>query len=458
MLMFWGYNLAMNLGAILGMPLILPLALLSSKRRKTLIRRLGITTIPEKSAGMPRPVWVHALSVGEVMAAVPLVRGLKERFPGRTILFSVTTLTGFELARRRIDGIQPPVFFFPFDWWPSVEAVVRRVAPAAVLVLETDLWPNFIYALQRKKVPLLLVNARISQRSFTRYQRFATVSRRLFSMISAVCAPTAADSRRFALLGVEQNRIQITGNLKHERGSPEAAPPEIGALKRALGFDPGQRLLVAGSTHKGEEESVLRAFLMIRKAFSEAGVILAPRDPRRAGAVCRLAESFGIPARLLSETKTPDATRKACLVVDRLGVMDRLYAAADVVFIGGSLVREGGHNPLEPGVWGKPVLFGPDMSDFASIAQTLLDVGAAVRIHDATSLAEKAIRILKDPQSAEAMGRSGLHVTEQGRGALEKILDVVEGFLQEGKPFPVGCTAGRERLSQSKDNRPGSRA
>lgn len=425
-----GYNLAMILGGTFGMPLILFGVMLFEKRRKTFFRRLGFMGLPRIVSGGLRPVWVHALSVGEVMAAVPLIRALKGRLPDRPVVLSVSTFTGFQLATRRVKGIQKPVFFFPFDFIPSVENVVRRIDPAAVLILETDLWPNFIFRLKQRETPLILVNARISPKSYNRYRRFRFATRMLFDALSAVCAPTAEDARRLMDLGVSGSRIRVTGNLKYEQPVP-ATSPEIGRWKTALGFNGDPRVLVAGSTHPGEEILLLRAFVKIRESFPKFRIVLAPRDPRRAEAVRRAAQAHGLKTVLLSESRKEPSKGVICIVVDRLGVLNRMYAAADMVFVGGSLVKEGGHNPLEPAAWGKPILFGPDMSDFAAIAGTLMEAGGAVRVKHPDLLADEMLRLMKAPETARAMGDAARRAARKGKGAAEKVAEMVANILPE---------------------------
>ncbi len=443
-LRIWGYNLAVALGAAFGLPFLFPLVLLSEKRRKTVFRRLGVTPVPARQRHTLRPIWVHALSVGEVMAAVPLVQALGSRFPESPVVVSVSTLGGFELATERMQGLSGPVFFFPFDFWPSVQRVVRRVDPALVLLLETDLWPNFIFSLKQRKIPLLLVNARVSERSYARYRRFQPASRMLFCGLSAVCAPTAEDARRFARLGVPERRIQVTGNLKFEAPMPSLMTPlKRKALREALGFSGDQPLMVAGSTHKGEEEMLLKAFLKVQRAFPETGIILAPRHPQRALDVHRTAELLGVRALLMGEQDKKRPERVPCLIVDRLGLLNRLYAVADMVFVGGSLVREGGHNPLEPAAWAKPLLFGPDMSDFASIARRLLEAGAAVQVHDPKSLEKAMVQLMKDTRRAASMGEKASRMVWEGKGALDRVLTVVAEHLPQGSGPPLD--RGRER-------------
>jgi 3-deoxy-D-manno-octulosonic-acid transferase len=454
-LMLFGYNLAMLAGALLGMPAIFLGVTLFEKRRKTVLKRLGFTTVPRLPASRPGPIWVHALSVGEVMAAVPLVRALKGRFPDHPLVLSVSTWAGFQLAGRRVKGIEKPVFFFPFDFAPSVRSVIRRIDPAAVLIIETDLWPNFIFSLRKRRTPLILANARISPDSYARYRRFRFLTRTLFGALAGVCAPTTEDARRFSGLGVAKTRIRVTGNLKFEQPATSPVAPADGEWKESLGFSGDPKIIVAGSTHKGEETQILQAFVTVRKAFPKTRIVLAPRDPGRAKAVCRLAESLGIRAFLFSERSGGRSKNAACLVVDRLGVLKRIYAVADVVFVGGSFVKEGGHNPLEPAAWGKPVLFGPDMSDFSSIAGTLLEAGAAVRVPRPELLATEMLRLMNTPETARAMGRAARRTARKGKGAAEKIVEVVAAILWEGNKMdadpagvdfrkPPGTGPGRE--------------
>lgn len=430
------YNVLLSIGIILGLPLIITIVLTSRKWRETFQQRLGLKPLPESIrpnrllAPDKKPIWIHALSVGEVISAVPLVKGVKDRFRNKDIIFSVSTQTGFEIAKRLLKENGEGIFFFPYDIIFSVKHMVEALDPALVVIVETDIWPNFLFQMKKRNIPVILVNARLSNRSFLGYRRLLFFTKTLFRSFSKICAQSGEDGERFKLLGVSPENIAITGNIKFEQDFDPGLEQKIEKLRQSLNIQPWQKVIVAGSTHKGEETILRGAFLQIKKEFSDFIIIVVPRDPDRAGAVGRIFEAGGLSTVLMNKLASMDPREKVnVIVVDTIGILKGLYALADIAFVGGSLVNCGGHNPLEPAAFSKPILFGPDMSDFAEISHLLVEAGGAIRVQDAASLYEAAAMLIKDNKEAKKMGKYAWEVFSTNKGAVGKTLDVIAKSL-----------------------------
>jgi 3-deoxy-D-manno-octulosonic-acid transferase len=431
------YNLFVFFLLILtGLPILLPLTFLSEKRRKTVWHRLGFSKPwQKKELGIPhhsplKPIWVHALSVGEALSAEPLLSGLKKKFPDHRLLLSVSTQTGYEIAQKQLKGIAAVVFYFPFDFPFSVKPAVRNIDPALVLIVETDIWPNFMSELEKRNIPVMLVNARLSERSFHGYKRLPLFFRPLFSVFSRICVQSDLDARRFAGIGIAPHRIHLTGNIKFDRERIALPLEMLPILKKDLAISPNQPVIVAGSTHDGEENILLTGMIELKKRWPALVMILAPRDPKRAISVSRMAEAKGLSAiTTTSLNKNRTDGPFDVVVVDVMGMLRNLYALAEITFVGGSLVPCSGHNPLEPAACGKPVLFGPDMRDFLTISNSLESAGGAIRILDADSFCRAANWLLSDPDMAKVMGQNALCVFQANGGAVEKTLSVVAEYL-----------------------------
>ncbi len=424
------YNILLVMLLMIGFPFIIPMILLSDKRRQTLLPRLGLTSFPDVPTSR-KPIWVHALSVGETLSAVPLVEKLRERVGETPIIFSASTQTGFDIAKKRLKPYVDGLFYFPYDLLLSVRHMVRKADPAMVVMVETDIWPNFLSELERRHVPVILVNARLSKKSFRGYRRLSFFGQSLFSTFSKVCAQTIEDARRFRMLGVPPESVIITGNVKFDQPDDPVSDAEIESLRHALKIDPHHRTILAGSTHKGEEAVLSDAFLRMRRAHDDLLMIVVPRDPARAHSVCRLFGDAGLSVHTLSALSQHPDQKMDVIVIDVIGLLRRLYAVADVAFVGGSLVRLGGHNPLEPAIFSKPILFGPDMSDFAEISGMLLKAGGAVQVRDATSFCEVATHFLADEETARKAGERAFQVFHTNRGAVERTLDVIFAYVNQ---------------------------
>ncbi len=428
------YNMLTLAAAALAFPWLVPLILLSEKRRKTAPFRLGFGPhpFPRKTGrpDQPRPLWVHALSVGETLSALPLVKALGRQYGRERLLFSASTFTGYQIACEQLAGHAATICFFPYDLLPVVHHRLRQIQPAAVVIVETDLWPNFLTTLQRKSIPAVLVNARLSENSLRGYQRLARLFRPALSVFHRIGVQTAADACRFKQLGVPEDKIIVTGNMKFDQALPTDPQAEARGLKKSLGINAGQIVLLAGSTHPAEEPILQAAFSQLRTHHPELVLIMAPRDPGRALGTKRIFTTAGFSVRTLKEL--PDHSCGApwdVLVVDSMGRLRNLYAVCDIAFIGGSLGCWGGHNPLEPAAYGKPILFGPDMRDFQWIADELKAAGAARTVCDGPGLSATVLNLINSPQAIREMGQKALAVFTQNQGALENSLKIIAELM-----------------------------
>ncbi|MCP4695208.1 MAG: 3-deoxy-D-manno-octulosonic acid transferase, partial [Desulfobacterales bacterium] len=372
------------------------------------------------------------LSVGEVISAAPLVQRLREVHPGRPLVFSASTRTGFEIARRRFQTVADEVCFFPYDLPFSVRRIAGKIDPSLVVIVETDLWPNFLREMKRRRVPVVLVNARLSLKSFQGYGRFSFFIKPLLAMFSRICVQSERDRRRFLALGAPGETVRLTGNLKFDQPHEPMDPREIASTRRSLNIGPGRRILLAGSTHEGEEKIILEAFSRLRNEHDDLLLVVAPRNPDRSESVRRLFSDAGFPAATLGDLKRPGAESRAhaapdVIVIDVIGILKRLYALSDIAIVGGSLGKTGGHNPLEPAAFSRPILFGPDMSNFSDISRMLLEAGGAVRVKDSDAIHRTVRGILADSDRAAAMGEKAFAVFTENQGAVEKTVGVILG-------------------------------
>ncbi len=430
------YNILMLMGLTLGLPLIVPVVLTTEKRRKTFLQRLGLAGLPDSilqrklHSSNNGPVWVHAVSVGEVISAVPLVKELTTCLANRSLVFSAATKTGYEVANNLLRNSVDAIFFYPYDLIFSVKHITAKVDPAAVILVETDIWPNFLYELKRRKVPVALVNARLSRRSFDAYNRISFFMKPVLLTFSKICAQSTENALRFENLGIPSNRITQTGNLKFDQEYEHSPKRDLEELRQVMHIKPRQTVLLAGSTHRGEEEIILDAFSALQRDFSELLLIVAPRYPDRAESICGIFRSAGFSVyRMKDLGGAKPVTGIDVIVIDTIGILRRLYALADIAFVGGSLVGLGGQNPLEPAAYSKPILFGPDMSDFEEVSRLLLKSGGAARVTDAQSLHSKVAKILGDRIKSEAMGKNAFEVFCANKGAVEKTIREIESIF-----------------------------
>jgi 3-deoxy-D-manno-octulosonic-acid transferase len=384
--------------------------------------RLGHTA-PLPGTG-PR-AWLHAVSVGEAIAATPLVDGLRRRYPSLPLVMTTVTDTGASVVRERF-GEQATHRFFPLDLPRPTRRAIEAVDPAFLICMETELWPNFLRAMARRQVPVMIANGRVSDRSFRRYQLVRGFMRDVLSDVTVFAMRSAEDARRIIALGARPERVFVTGNVKHEVADD---PPGVADLwRRLLGVPDGRPVWIAGSTHRGEEEAVLAAHLAARRRFPDLALVLAPRHPERVPEILTLIESRGEAAVRRSELPRP-VRSNAIILLDTVGELAQLYSVADVVFVGGSLAEAGGHNMLEPAARGKPVLLGPHNENFRESAELLLECGAASTVRNAIELGGELMVLLGDRALRERLGAAGRAAVASRHGAVRETLDLAARFL-----------------------------
>jgi 3-deoxy-D-manno-octulosonic-acid transferase len=373
-------------------------------------------------------IWIHAVSVGEVLTARALLQELRTRYPRLRIFLSTTTITGHQVARNNLQYIDE-VFYFPFDFGFIVRRTLRLVKPRLFLMMETELWPNLLRACHAAGVKTVLVNGRISSRSYPRYK----LARRFFTPVLAhvdrFCMQGEESARRIIEIGADPARVTVTGSLKFDSLEVPGQSPAVdrgqNRVLRYFRVAADRPVLIAASTLKGEEEPVLEAFQRIRATRPTALLIIAPRKPERFDDVERLARRSGWKVARRTELPVDADPRYDVVVLDTIGELAQLFQIATVVFVGGSLVDAGGHNILEPAVFGKPILFGPHMQNFAEIARTFLDNGAAVQVADGRALEASLLELLDDPVRRASLGAAARALVEANRGARGRTLAVL---------------------------------
>jgi len=371
-------------------------------------------------------IWIHAVSVGEVQAAESMIRALLDQYPEYSILMTTVTPTGAAHVAELFDGEVAHVYA-PYDLPDVVARFIDRVRPRLAIVMETELWPNLFRACRRKKIPLLLVNARLSEKSLAGYRRFRTLIGKTLEDVTQIAARTSLDAEHFRSLGADPDRIRVTGNLKFELHIPPGLH-EKAALVR-LDWGVGRPVWIAGSTHEGEDELILDVFRELRKTISDCLLVLVPRHPERFAGVAELCRHRGYRCVLRSE-RLPCEPDTAVFIGDSMGELLLFYAAADVAFVGGSLVDAGGHNMLEPAALGIPVVTGPHVSNFSGICRLLLKAGACRQVVNTAELQDTVRCWLQDSGERHRVGDRGRVAVEQNRGALATVLGMIDHYLQ----------------------------
>lgn len=436
------YRLFLPLGLIALAPYYLIRGLRHGKYLAGLRQRFGFD-LPAVREGTPR-IWVHAVSVGEVLAVEPLLRKLLERHPGTAITLSTTTAAGQQVARQRLDRCAS-VLYFPIDMKTCVMRSWRHIKPDIVLLAETELWPNFIEVAAQHRAPVFLINARLSDRSFRHYRLIRRSVGKLLNKLELVMAQTSTDADRFRRLGCADDRIMVAGNLKYDAPPPDARGAETREAVRGLGANDATRIWIAGSTTEGEEPIILEVFERLRHdpAFGELLLILAPRHPERFDAVAELLVQSGAPFIRRSQATSDGSPRPVAVVLlDTIGELASLYAMADLVFIGGSLQPKGGHNIIEPARFGKPIIVGPHMENFRTMVEEFEAAGGLIRLASvaarlqADELTEVASELLGDPAWRADLGGRAKACAEKSRGALDRVLSVLGPYIAARRGAP----------------------
>ncbi|HET7260080.1 MAG TPA: 3-deoxy-D-manno-octulosonic acid transferase [Candidatus Acidoferrum sp.] len=454
--MYLVYSLLMGFAALLLTPYWVVQGLRHGKYFSNLAQRLGLSfptlgKLPENRSGA---IWIHAVSVGEALSGITLARQLKDKHPGRPLVVSTTTLTGQALARERLP-FADAIFYFPLDWTFCVRRVFRAVKPSIVIVLETEIWPNFLHEARLQSVPVVFVSGRISDRSFARYERYLGVFgfflrpflRRALGDASAFLMQSEEDAARIRTLGAPQERVQISGNLKYDLELPAQTPISrwLSEEARRRGRSP---IIVAGSVVATEEPLALIAFGTLQGEYPKALLVLAPRKPECFASAAEFIDESHRKFIRRSQLPVPGPSQNGAphgefqisddvtvLLLDSIGELASLYRVADGAFVGGSLVPSGGHNILEPAAFGKIPVFGPSMENFAEIARRFTAAGAAVQVESPEDAGVAWIEFMRDPERAARMGDAARNLVESSRGAtgraIAEIALLLEGSARE---------------------------
>jgi 3-deoxy-D-manno-octulosonic-acid transferase len=428
--MYFIYSFLTLVAFVLVSPYFLYQAIRYKKYIGSLGQRLGYLPVSLNVDG-EESIWIHAVSVGEALTARALAADLKERYPRLRLYLSTTTIAGQHVARRSLQHVDA-VFYFPFDWAFIVKRTLNIVRPRLFVMMETEIWPNLLRLCRARGVRTVLINGRISSRSYPRYRLIRPFFRRVLADVDRFCMQSDESARRIVELGADQPKVTVTGSLKFDSLEMPAVVSHGKPRERVLRFfrlSPNRIVLVAGSTVRGEEPAVLKAFSRLKGASPSALAILAPRQPERFGEVERLAREAGFVTARRSDLPIDTEPRADVVVLDTIGELAQLYQVATVVFVGGSLVDHGGHNILEPAVFGKPILFGPHMQNFKEIVDAFVGNDAAVQVGSERELEQAMVSLATDPVRRAKLGAAARALVEANRGAKDKTLAVIADLL-----------------------------
>ncbi len=443
----------LNLAYLAVILLVIPYRFLIQRKTVAGWREKLFGQVPRR-ATQGRCLWFHAVSVGEVLQLQPVLEALSQSDPDLELVISTTTPTGFDVARKRYPGRQ--VFYFPLDFSWAVNAALSRINPSAIALVELELWPNFVFAAAQRGIPLVLVNGRISERSFRGYRRIRPLIRALLSKIEMLAVQSETYAARLAALGADRARIHVTGSIKFDGVETNRENPRTGELRRLFGFEPNQTVFIAGSTQDPEERLAIESYLQLRSKYPHLRLILVPRHKERFDEVARLVEEeFKLPlvrrsassARIrgdqFSSNRCPPPARHAVTLLDTLGELSACWGLATIAFVGGSLTRRGGQNMIEPAGYGAAVLFGPNTWNFKDVVEMLLGQEAALVVHSGDELTAWLDELLSDPAKIARLGDRARRLVTAQRGATACTVDLLERVLPNGDP------AGRDHVNRA---------
>jgi 3-deoxy-D-manno-octulosonic-acid transferase len=409
------YNLLWPIGLLVFLPGYLVKMFRRGGYREKFGQRLGIYDRHLRAKlYWKKPIWLHAVSVGEVMVALKLARQIRGLQDDQHFVLTTTTTTGFAFANRNApDWID--VMYSPLDFWPIMRSAYEAIKPRKILLVEAEIWPNMVAEAHARKIPIALVNARLSPRSEKRFQMFRNFVAPTFRLLDLVCVQNAQDIAKWKQLGVEEGRIKRFGSIKFDPEETRIDPKLAPAVLAGFGLE-NRTVILGGSTHSGEENILGEVFRALRRDFVDLLLVIAPRHTERTGAVMAELKEMGFQVALRSQTPAADPFLN-CLLIDTTGELPHWYTTATLVFVGKSLLARGGQNPAEAILAGKPVLFGPHMENFAALASTLVGQGGAVQVNSATDLRRAMTHLLANPEEREKMVEIARQVLETHRGA-----------------------------------------
>lgn len=387
----------------------------------------------KQSLSNRQTLWMHAVSVGEVNVCTQLIRALEPRLPNVKIVVSTTTTTGMGELQKKLPKHIGKIYY-PIDQRKCVSRALNTVYPEAIILVEAEIWPNFIWRASTLGIPLFLVNARLSEKSYRGYKRFGFLFRRLFSVFTFVGAQNEVDAARLRELGCQPNTVSVVGSLKFDAAHLETQQRlNVRGLLQQIGVPENAKILVAGSTHAGEEALLAEIFLRLRQQFPELFLVLVPRHFERGKEVGRELRERGV--KFIYRTEVTARTElqpgeAECLLVNSTGELNFIYEFADVVFIGKSILGMGGQNPIEPGALGKPIIFGPNMQNFADVVRAFLRKDGAVQVNTPEELEQKLAELFADETRRQQLGRNAIKVVRENLGAIERTVDMIVQCLE----------------------------
>ena len=393
-----------------------------------LVRREEIAPVADTNC-----IWLHGASVGEMVAISPLVKEIKNLMPERKVLVSAVTVGGYDMARQIMPEADA-IINFPLDLPFVASSMVSRIRPGIFIMVETELWPNFLRAIRERNIPAMMMNGRISEKSAKSYRYLSSLLRDMLNTINLFCMQSSIDAKYITQLGADPKKIIVTGNTKFDQTYAEVSPEDLATYKTELGLgEDAWPVIVAGSTHRTEEEAVLTSFTAVRKKYPHARLIIAPRKLTRIEEIKKVNAKFGYEMGFRSKLKEMEGKRPEfpVLMLDTIGELGRIYAIGDIVFVGGSLVRYGGHNVLEPAAHAKPILVGPSMEDFKDSYSLLSKAGACRMVSDADGLAEAFLEIAGDDNLRKRMGEASIQIIRENRGAALKTIHYLTDLLDK---------------------------
>jgi 3-deoxy-D-manno-octulosonic-acid transferase len=413
------YNLLWPIGLLFFLPGYLMKMVRRGGYREKFGQRLGIYERDLRArlsqSGGKRPTWLHAVSVGEVMIALKLAQQLRTLEPDVPCVLTTTTTTGFALANKNA----PPwieVMYTPLDFWPVMRRAFSTMRPAKIVLVEAEIWPNLAAKAHAQRIPLVLVNARLSPRSEGRFRRFRFFVAPTFRLLDLICVQEQEDVDRWAALGVERSRIKYTGSIKYDPTGLDNGV-DVEEAGHLVVVNPEHPVLLGGSTHRGEEEILAKIFARLRQKFPSLCLFIAPRHVERVREIRAQLEALPLRVRLASEAANHSEAEVDCVLLDTTGELRRWYSIATVVFIGKSISAHGGQNPVEPIMAGRPVVFGPHMENFVTLAGTLISKEGAIQVHDVESLERTIENLMGDTEARQRLVRNAREVLDQHRGA-----------------------------------------
>ena len=392
-----------------------------------LVRREEIAPVADTNC-----IWLHGASVGEMVAISPLVKEIKNLMPERKVLVSAVTVGGYDMARQIMPEADAIINFPDLPFVAS--SMVSRIRPGIFIMVETELWPNFLRAIRERNIPAMMMNGRISEKSAKSYRYLSSLLRDMLNTINLFCMQSSIDAKYITQLGADPKKIIVTGNTKFDQTYAEVSPEDLATYKTELGLgEDAWPVIVAGSTHRTEEEAVLTSFTAVRKKYPHARLIIAPRKLNRIEEIKKVNAKFGYEMGFRSKLKEMEGKRPEfpVLMLDTIGELGRIYAIGDIVFVGGSLVRYGGHNVLEPAAHAKPILVGPSMEDFKDSYSLLSKAGACRMVSDADGLAEAFLEIAGDDNLRKRMGEASIQIIRENRGAALKTIHYLTDLLDK---------------------------